>query len=152
MIQPTLLKKQRLLIFSLLILIGATIFIGMGTGVASLSFSRILPTLFGEGTFKEEFILFSVRFPRIIITLLAGMALVLSGAVLQGITRNDLADPGILGIHSGAGVGVAIFFLFFPVDATAFVYWIPLVAFVGALCTAYMIYILSYKKTKDFSQ
>ncbi|MCZ0756938.1 FecCD family ABC transporter permease [Anoxybacillus sp. J5B_2022] len=148
MIQPTLLKKQRLLIFSLLILIGATIFIGMGTGVASLSFSRILPTLFGEGTFKEEFILFSVRFPRIIITLLAGMALALSGAVLQGITRNDLADPGILGIHSGAGVGVAIFFLFFPVDATAFVYWIPLVAFVGALCTAYMIYILSYKKNE----
>lgn len=148
MIQPTLLKKQRLLIFSLLILIGATIFIGMGTGVASLSFSRILPTLFGEGTFKEEFILFSVRFPRIIITLLAGMALALSGAVLQGITRNDLADPGILGIHSGAGVGVAIFFLFSPVDAKTFVYWIPLVAFIGALCTAYMIYLLSYKKNE----
>lgn len=148
MIQPTLLKKQRLLIFSLLILIGATIFIGMGTGVASLSFSRILPTLFGEGTFKEEFILFSVRFPRIIITLLAGMALALSGAILQGITRNDLADPGILGIHSGAGVGVAIFFLFSPVDAKTFVYWIPLVAFIGALCTAYMIYLLSYKKNE----
>ncbi|MCL6587554.1 MAG: iron ABC transporter permease [Anoxybacillus sp.] len=148
MIQPTLLKKQRLLIFSLLTLIGATIFIGMGTGVASLSFSRILPTLFGEGTFKEEFILFSVRLPRIIITLLAGMALALSGAILQGITRNDLADPGILGIHSGAGVGVAIFFLFSPVDAKTFVYWIPLVAFIGALCTAYMIYLLSYKKNE----
>jgi len=43
---------------------------------------------------------------------------------------------------------VAIFFLFFPVDATAFAYWIPLVAFVGALCTAYMIYLLSYKKNE----
>ncbi len=38
------------------------------------------------------------------------MALALSGAILQGITRNDLAEPGILGINSGAGVAVAIFF------------------------------------------
>lgn len=148
MIQPALLKRQRFLTISLLVLIFTTIIIGMGTGYASLSFNRIFPTLFGQGTFKEEFILFSVRLPRIIITLLAGMALALSGAILQGITRNELADPGILGIHSGAGVGVAIFFLFFPVDATAFAYWIPLVAFVGALCTAYMIYLLSYKKNE----
>ena len=55
--------------------------------------------------------LFSVRLPRIVITLLAGMALALSGALLQGITRNELADPGIIGINSGAGVAVAIFFL-----------------------------------------
>ena len=46
------------------------------------------------------------------------MALALSGAILQGITRNDLAEPGILGINSGAGVAVAIFFLYFPIDVS----------------------------------
>lgn len=56
----------------------------------------------GQGTFKEEFVLYSLRLPRIIITLLAGMALALSEPILQGITRNDLAEPGILGINSGA--------------------------------------------------
>ena len=93
-------------------------------GYSSLSYDRLLPTLFGQGTFKEEFVLFSVRLPRIIITLLAGMALALSGAILQGITRNDLADPGIIGINSGAGVAIAVFFLFFPInDPGSFVYY-----------------------------
>ncbi len=107
---PSILRKQRLIILALLILTITTIVIGMGLGSASLSYDRLLPTLMGQGTFKEEFVLYSLRLPRIIITLLAGMALALSGAILQGITRNDLAEPGILGINSGAGVAVAIFF------------------------------------------
>ncbi|ANB55808.1 fecCD transport family protein [Anoxybacillus sp. B7M1] len=146
MIQSALIKKQRIIICILLALIILTIVVGMGMGYASLSYDRLIPTLFGQGTFKEEFILFSIRLPRIIITLLAGMALALSGAILQGVTRNDLADPGILGINSGAGVAVAIFFLFFPVSADSFVYLIPLLAFIGALFTAVLIYGLSYKK------
>ena len=110
---PSILRKQRLIILALLILTITTIVIGMGLGSASLSYERLLPTLMGQGTFKEEFVLYSLRLPRIIITLLAGMALALSGAILQGITRNDLAEPGILGINSGAGVAVAIFFYTF---------------------------------------
>ena len=74
------------------------------------------------------------------------MALALSGAILQSITRNDLADPGIIGINSGAGVAVSIFFLFIPIQPGSFVYLLPLVAFVGALITAFFIYILSYNR------
>ena len=81
-----------------------------------------------------------------VITLLAGMALALSGAILQGITRNDLADPGIIGINSGAGVAIAIFFLYFPIDAGSFIYLLPLIAFIGALITACFIYALSYSR------
>lgn len=146
MIHPAHIKKQRIIILISLFLILATIVIGMGMGYSSVSYDRILPTLFGQGTFKEEFVLFSIRLPRIIITLLAGMALALSGAILQGITRNDLADPGIIGINSGAGVAIAVFFLFFPIEAGSFVYLIPLVAFVGAILTACCIYLLSYNK------
>lgn len=127
---PSILRKQRLIILALLILTITTIVIGMGLGSASLSYDRLLPTLMGQGTFKEEFVLYSLRLPRIIITLLAGMALALSGAILQGITRNDLAEPGILGINSGAGVAVAIFFLYFPIDVGSFLYLLPIVGFI----------------------
>jgi iron complex transport system permease protein len=151
MISPLLLKKQRMILCALLVLIMLTIVIGMGLGYSSVSFDRILPTLLGQGTFKEEFVLFSVRLPRIIITLLAGMALALSGAIFQGITRNDLADPGILGINSGAGVAITIFFLFFPISSGTFIYILPLVAFLGALLTACLIYVLSYNKSQGLS-
>ncbi|MBD1380428.1 FecCD family ABC transporter permease [Metabacillus arenae] len=146
MIQQALLKKQRIILCILLALITISIILGMGIGYSSLSYDRLLPTLLGQGSFKEEFVLFSIRLPRMIITLLAGMALALSGAILQGITRNDLADPGIIGINSGAGVAIAVFFLFFPIEAGSFVYLLPLVAFAGALITACLIYVFSYSR------
>ncbi|QWC23920.1 iron ABC transporter permease [Bacillus haikouensis] len=146
MIHPDLIKKQRLLLIMLSVLILLTAFIGIGLGYSSVSYDRLLPVLFGNGSLKEEFILFSIRLPRIIITVLAGMALALSGSILQGITRNDLADPGIIGINSGAGVSIAVFFLFFPIDAASFAYLLPIVAFVGALLTACLIYLFSYSK------
>ena len=147
MIRPALLKKQRVIFYLLLLLILLTAIIGIGMGYSTVSYDRLLPTLLGQGTFKETFILFSVRLPRIVITVLAGMALALSGAILQGVTRNDLADPGIIGINAGAGAAVAIFFLFIPVQAGAFVYLLPLVAFIGALLTACLIYAFSYNRS-----
>ncbi|WP_088044232.1 iron ABC transporter permease [Bacillus sp. EAC] len=146
MIQPELIRKQRLILLILFILILLTMFIGMGMGYSSISYSRLLPTFLGEGSFKEEFIIFSIRLPRMIITLMAGMALALSGSILQGITRNDMAEPGILGFNAGAGVAITIFFLFFPIEAGSFVYLIPIVGFFGALITACIIYLFSYKK------
>lgn len=146
MIHPSILRRQKLIISLLFVLIALTIILSLGLGYSSVSYDRILPTLLGNGTFKEEFVLFSIRLPRIVVTLLAGMALAISGAILQGLTRNDLADPGIIGINSGAGVGVALFFLFFPIDAGSFTYLLPVVAFAGALLTAILLYIFSYQK------
>ncbi|MBT2644983.1 iron ABC transporter permease [Bacillus sp. ISL-41] len=146
MIHPSIIKKQRIIVATLSVLIVLTMIASLGLGYSSVSYDRILPTIFGNGTFKEEFVLFKIRLPRIIVTLLAGMALAISGAILQGLTRNDLADPGIIGINSGAGLGIAVFFLFFPIDAASFAYILPLVAFAGALLTAVLIYLFSYKK------
>lgn len=146
MIPKEVIKKQRVLVVILSFLILTTAIISASIGYSSLSFDRLLPTLFGHGTFKEEFVLFSIRLPRIIITILAGMALALSGAILQGITRNDLADPGIIGINSGAGVAVSLFFLFSPIQPGSFVYMLPVIAFIGALLTAFFIYIMSYNR------
>jgi len=62
-------------------------------------------TTFIEG---QEPIIFLVRFPRVLIAALAGTALAASGAVMQGMFRNPMADPGLLGISSGAGFGAVL--------------------------------------------
>jgi len=146
-----LVRKQRFVLLACLALIVVTAFVSMSWGYSSLSFDRLIPVLLGDGTFKENFALYSVRMPRMLVTLLSGMALALSGSILQSVTRNDLADPGIIGINSGAGVGVAVFFLYFPIKAGSFVYVLPLVAFVGALLTAVLIYIFSYSRTRGLN-
>ncbi|MBB2482020.1 iron ABC transporter permease [Bacillus sp. APMAM] len=150
MIHPSVVRKQRIILAILLCLIIITTVIGMTTGYAPIAFNRILPILSGDGTFKEDFVLFSIRLPRILITLLSGMALAVSGAILQGLTRNDLADPGIIGINSGAGVAIAFFYLFVPVEAHYFAFVLPIVAFIGAFLTAIFIYIFSYNKRVGF--
>lgn len=146
MIQAALLKKQRRFFYAFVLLIAATVVVSLGSGYSSLSYDRLFAAFIGQGTFKEDFVLYSIRMPRIAITLLAGMALALAGAILQSITRNDLADPGIIGINSGAGVAIAVFFLFMPVDPGLFVYLLPAVAFAGAFLTALLIYAFSYNK------
>jgi len=143
--------KKRLgwTIASLIVLIIFTFLLGSAVGHASLSFNRLLPTLMGDGTAKENIILFSIRLPRMLITLLAGMALALSGAILQVITRNDLADPGLLGINSGAGVAIALYYLFAPVGEK-YASMFPLVALLGGLLTAAIIYLFSYQRRIGF--
>lgn len=146
MIQPKLIRRQRWILLGLFLLILVTLWIAAGWGYSTLSYDRLLPVLFGHGSKKENFILFSVRLPRIFITLLAGMGLALSGAILQRLTRNDLADPGIIGINSGAGLGVALFFLYLPIGTGSFIYLLPLAAFAGALITGLLLYLFSYRK------
>lgn len=131
---------------ALLILIAATIVTSMSIGSASLSFDRLFPTLFGHGTHKEDLVLYSIRLPRIVVTLLSGMALALSGAILQSIARNDLADPGVIGINAGAGVAISVFFLYMPLEPKSFAYVLPIVAFAGALVTTALVYLFSYSK------
>lgn len=142
----TLKNKQSMLLLFLLLLIVATGWVGMGLGDASLSYGRLFSVLFGQGTAEEDLILFGIRLPRLVITVLAGMGLAASGAVLQGMTRNDLADPGIIGINAGAGVAIAVFFLFFPIDAGSFIYLLPVIAVLGAFLTAALIYVFSFER------
>lgn len=145
-IDKNIFKNHKVILLILLALMGVTILLSMGIGDFSLPYDRAIQTILGNGTSKEKFVLFELRLPRIFITILSGMALALSGAILQGITQNELADPGIIGINSGAGVAVAIFFLFVPIDGGNFSYLIPVVAFIGALFSSIIIYLLAYKK------
>ncbi|MDD1504308.1 iron ABC transporter permease [Lysinibacillus sp. CNPSo 3705] len=131
------------------ILLTIVIFVmGISMGAASVSIDRIIPILMGDGSFKESFVLFSVRLPRLFVLAAAGMALALAGAVLQGVTRNDLADPGIIGINAGAGVGITLFYLLVNGNVPNFAYMLPLVGFCSALLTALCIYFFSYKRNE----
>ncbi|GIK55054.1 MAG: iron ABC transporter permease [Chloroflexi bacterium] len=84
----------------------------------------------------------SFRLPRILLALLIGMALAASGAIIQGLTRNDLADPGLLGINSGAGVAVVGYITFAAMPNDALLPWLALA---GALGASAVIYLLAWK-------
>ena len=104
--------------------------------------------LLGNTTFAEgqESIIFLIRFPRVLIAVLAGSALAASGAVMQAMFRNPMADPGLLGISSGAGVG-AVFAIKLGLAAVS-IYLMPLFAFCGAFLAIFLVYVLSYRKGK----
>lgn len=104
--------------------------------------------LLGNTTFSEgqEPIIFLVRFPRVLIAALAGTALATSGAVMQGMFRNPMADPGLLGISSGASLG-AVLTIKLGLAAIS-IYLMPLFAFAGAFLAIIVIYLLSYRKGK----
>ncbi|HHV97387.1 MAG TPA: iron ABC transporter permease [Clostridiaceae bacterium] len=99
-------------------------------------------------TFTEgwESIIFYVRFPRVITTILVGAALGTSGAVMQGMFRNPMADPGILGVSSGAGFG-AVVAIYLGIHAKS-IYFMPLFASAGALVAAFVVFLLSIKNGK----
>lgn len=128
------------------LLIVTAFIISMNTGFTKLSPLEVLRTLSGSGTPKQELILFEFRLPRIVIAILIGAGLALSGCILQGVSRNALADPGILGINAGAGLMVMLFVSFFPTTTAAPIFLLPILSLIGASFAAFLIYILSYKK------
>ncbi|MFJ7407839.1 MULTISPECIES: FecCD family ABC transporter permease [unclassified Lysinibacillus] len=144
--QQKLRKKNFLIIATLMILIVITFVISMNTGVIKLTPMEVIRTLFGQGDTQQQIILFQFRLPRIVIGVLVGIGLAMAGAVLQGISKNALADPGILGINAGAGLAVMLYISFFPTTKSAPVYLLPVLAFIGAGITAVLIYTLSYKR------
>ncbi|MEG0268401.1 MAG: iron ABC transporter permease [Carnobacterium sp.] len=125
--------------------------ISMNTGLMSLSPKEILQTLTGNGTVQQELILYHFRLPRIFLSILVGAGLAISGCVLQGVSRNPLADTGILGINAGAGLAVMIFISFFSSASGRSVFLLPLVAFIGALVAAFLVYRLTYRKNEGLN-
>ncbi|GMK41727.1 iron ABC transporter permease [Paenibacillus sp. CCS19] len=145
-------RKRSILVLSVLgALIVITFIISMNTGFIRLSPLDVLKTLFGMGTSKQELILFDFRLPRIVISVLIGAGLAVSGCILQGVTRNALADPGLLGINAGAGLAVILFVCFYPSTSSVPVFGLPLLALLGAGLTALLIFGLAHKKNEGVS-
>ncbi|SDE29675.1 iron complex transport system permease protein [Paenibacillus sp. UNCCL117] len=143
---------RALFVFAILAgLIVIAFVISMNTGFIRLSPVEVIKTLFGAGTAKQNLILFEFRLPRIVISILIGAGLAVSGCILQGLTRNALADPGILGINAGAGLMVVLFIAFFPMNQSPPIFFLPFLALLGAGATAALIFALSYEKDKGIS-
>ncbi|MGM0876192.1 MAG: FecCD family ABC transporter permease [Bacillota bacterium] len=142
-------NKRAYTVSIILILISiSVILISLNTGSLRIAPLKVIQTLFGYGDFESSLVLFEYRMPRILITMLAGIGLGISGAILQGLSRNPLADPGILGLHSGASFGLIIFVTYFhSLDEIASIL-IPLFTFSGGFLTAFIIVLLAYDRSK----
>lgn len=144
------LKRTMITLTVLAILIAAAFVISVNTGYIKLSPLELIRTLFGGGTAKQQLVLFEFRLPRIFISILIGAGLAVSGCVLQALTRNELAEPGLLGINAGAGLMVVLFVTFFSAEHTASIFLLPFLAFLGAGLTAVLIFTLSYSQSEGF--
>jgi iron complex transport system permease protein len=122
---------------SFLILIPILIFL------TSIFFGPRVISPFSLGGIEKE-ILFSIRLPRVVVAVLMGMALGASGAVLQGVLRNPLADPYILGISSGASLSAALGLLSGLYSFGRFT--IPLTAFIGASIVSVIVGVFGWKR------
>ncbi|MDF2985162.1 MAG: feuC 2 [Eubacterium sp.] len=121
-------------------------FISLNAGYMDLNIGDIMRILTGGGSAKENLFVLEFRMPRIVIAMLVGMGLSLAGCVIQSITRNPLADPGILGINAGAGIIVIIFILLNGTLTFASTFALPFLSFLGAALTGCIIYGLSLNK------
>lgn len=116
--------------------------VSIGIGSVQLSPMESIRTVFGSGDAMSETIVWDLRIPRILIAILVGTNLAISGALLQAVMRNPLADPALTGVSSGAAVTVLFILLIFP----TFGKWIPLAAVVGGLIAVTLVYGLAWKK------
>lgn len=126
--------------FACVILAGClllTVAVSLSQGPVSISLAQLWQALLHQGDPINETILWDLRLPRTIAALIVGAALGMSGALLQGMLRNGLADPFLLGISAGAGL-VAVGLVILGILQA----WLPIAAWVGAILTTMLVYII----------
>jgi len=115
--------------------------IALNIGLADIEVINGLQDFFNGEQSLAANVVGQIRLPRLILAVVIGATLGMSGAAMQGLLRNPLADPGVLGVSSGAAFG-AICTLYFGIAASAW-YWLPGAAILGALFTLFMVYVLA---------
>ncbi|MGH6940859.1 FecCD family ABC transporter permease [Hypericibacter sp.] len=141
------------------ILLAVSLVLGLGIGAMAIGPLDILSTLsahLGLGHWREvgageQSVLIHVRLPRVVLAVLVGASLAVSGAALQGLFRNPLADPSLLGITGGATVAAAGAIIFGAPLAAALplalaAWFLPLSAFIGAMVVTAIIYAISVRQ------
>ncbi|GAB4286971.1 MAG: Fe(3+)-hydroxamate ABC transporter permease FhuB [Oscillatoriaceae cyanobacterium] len=132
-----------------LILGGATVCLaivfiaGLLWGGMTLNLPQTLATIVGGGTALSKQVIFNLRLPRLLVAVFAGSSLAVSGLLLQGVVRNSIAGPEILGITSGAGLGAMLVLVLLP---NAPVEAIAVAAFIGAFVAAAAVAAFSWRR------
>ena len=114
--------------------------LAVNTGSLKVSLVQLLRGLFVEYD-PDVATVYDLRFPRIFIAMLGGAAMAVSGVLLQAVMKNPLADPGIIGISSGASLAAVLVTAFLP----SLYFFTPLFAFAGGMVAFLLVYSLSYK-------
>jgi iron complex transport system permease protein len=112
----------------------------MTLGSYRIPFVDVAKAVFGNGAEEQNFIVQTLRLPRVFSALLVGAVLAMSGAIFQGLVRNALVSPDIIGINTGASL-MAVIWIAYGFTASL----LPLAAFLGAVVTAAVIYVMSWK-------
>lgn len=144
-------RLAQLLILVLIVAAAAMFAASIMTGAADASLSNVLRWLLGmEGaeqalSVRDRIIILDIRLPRAVLGMLVGASLAVSGAVMQGLFRNPLADPGLVGVSSGASLGAVLLIVlgstfFGPLFAIFGFYALPVAAFCGGLITTLLLY------------
>ena len=122
---------SRMLIPALLVATALALFAACLVGSVPLPASRVLSALLGTASAGDETVVWLIRLPRAMAAFLVGVALGASGAALQGLLRNPLAEPGVLGVSAAAALGATFVLYYGLVGEVAFV--LPLAAIAGAV-------------------
>ena len=135
-------KRIRAVLSFVLMALGLVIlfFAAINIGSLKVSFTELIRGLFVE-RIDDVATIYDLRFPRIIISMLAGAAIAVSGVLFQAVLKNPLADPGIIGISSGASFAAVLITAFAP----QLYFFTPLVAFAGGVVAFLLVYCLSWK-------
>ncbi|MED1467276.1 iron ABC transporter permease [Bacillus salipaludis] len=135
------------IIFLFMVTFGVVV-VSTGSGELKINPLTVVKVLFGAGPEMETLVITSIRLPRIIVALIVGMSLAVAGGILQGMIRNPLASPDVLGITGGASAAVVGFLVLFSDknhSLTVSIAWLPLAAFIGAGVVAFIVYFLAWK-------
>lgn len=132
-------RKPVKILWVLVGLLLGVVLLAAGTGAVSIPLTQVLS---GDLTNAQQAVLFHIRLPRIALAVIVGVSLAVSGAAMQGLFRNPLADPGLVGISSGAALAVAVFIVLAGGALSGFagLYSLGLAAFVGGLLTCLVIF------------
>lgn len=132
-------RRVPLMLICLAVVIVVAMVMNVGRGEYPISPWDIVKTVFGLNTGNPDhaFVIHNLRLPRTLVAFMVGVAFAISGTIFQGLTRNPLADPGIIGINAGASLAAVTVIVLFP---SAPIYTLPVSAFAGALLMAVLIY------------
>ncbi|MGE8034273.1 iron ABC transporter permease [Lysinibacillus sp. KCTC 33748] len=137
--------RSRIIIIMTFVLTMVAAIVAIGLGSVKIAIPDILTTIANgrDNAGVYTTIIWDIRLPRVLLALIVGANIAISGALLQAVMGNPLADPGLTGVTSGAAAFVLIILLANP----EFTHFIPAAAFIGGLIAATIIYALAWRRT-----